>query len=60
MQGIGFTDEVERADVDRIVDAVHKHCAELAPFTVTIGPAHVDPETMANARSTGRTARRRP
>src|SRR4051794_39008380 len=39
MQGIGFTDEVDRADVDRIVDAAHKRCAELEPFAVTIGPA---------------------
>lgn len=46
MQGIGFTDEVALADVDRIVDAARKHCAELEPFTVTIGPAHVDPESI--------------
>jgi 2'-5' RNA ligase len=46
MQGIGFTDEVDRAEVDRIVDAAHKRCAELEPFAVTIGPARVDPETI--------------
>jgi 2'-5' RNA ligase len=46
MQGIGFTDEVDRSDVDRIVDAARKRCAELEPFTVTIGPARVDPETI--------------
>jgi 2'-5' RNA ligase len=46
MQGVGFTDEVSRSDVDRIVSAAQKRCAELEPFTVTIGPAHVDPETI--------------
>lgn len=46
LQGVGFTDEVDRGDVDRIVAAAHKRCADLAPFTVTIGPAHVDPETI--------------
>ncbi len=46
MQGIGFTDEVARAEVDRIVDAARRHCAQLEPFTVTIGPAHVDPESL--------------
>ncbi|KOX21272.1 hypothetical protein ADK67_27840 [Saccharothrix sp. NRRL B-16348] len=46
LQGIGFTDEVLRDDVNRIVEAARKRCAELEPFTVTIGPAHVDPETI--------------
>ena len=46
LQGIGFTDEVDRDDVDRIVFTAQKRCAELDPFTVTIGPAHVDPETI--------------
>jgi 2'-5' RNA ligase len=46
MQGIGFTDEVDRNDVDRIVSAAQKRCAQLEPFTVTIGPAHADPETI--------------
>jgi 2'-5' RNA ligase len=46
LQGIGFTDEVAEADVDDIVSAARTRCAELAPFTVTIGPAHVDPETI--------------
>ncbi|MBP2336580.1 2'-5' RNA ligase [Saccharothrix coeruleofusca] len=46
LQGIGFTDEVDRADVERIARAARKRCAELEPFTVSIGPAHVDPETI--------------
>jgi 2'-5' RNA ligase len=46
LQGVGFTDEINRHDVNRIVDAARTRCAELEPFTVTIGPAHVDPETI--------------
>lgn len=46
LQGLGFTDEVDPGDVDQIVAATRKRCAELEPFTVTIGPAHVDPETI--------------
>jgi hypothetical protein len=30
MQGIGFTDEVDRADVDAIADAARDHCAAIA------------------------------
>lgn len=46
MQGVGFMDEIDRTDVEHIVDAARKRCADLDPFTVTIGPAHVDPETI--------------
>ncbi|OKI15535.1 hypothetical protein A6A25_13905 [Saccharothrix sp. CB00851] len=46
LQGIGFTDEIDRHDVDRIVAAAAKRCSGLEPFTVTIGPAHVDRETV--------------
>lgn len=46
LQGIGFSDEVTRSDVDRIVSATRVRCARLAPPTVTIGPARVDPETV--------------
>ena len=46
LQGIGFTDEVTRTDAERIVTAARARCARLAPFTATIGPAHVDPETV--------------
>ncbi|MFC3964380.1 2'-5' RNA ligase family protein [Nocardia jiangsuensis] len=46
VQGIGFTDVVPRSDVDRIVDATRRNLAELARFTVTIGPPIVDSETI--------------
>lgn len=45
-QGLGFTDEVSRHDVDLIVDAARVHLSKLSQFTVGIGPAHVDPETV--------------
>ncbi|MGQ0718108.1 MAG: 2'-5' RNA ligase family protein [Pseudonocardiales bacterium] len=46
IQGIGFTDEVDRADVDAIADAAQDRCAALAPFMITLGPARVDPEAL--------------
>ncbi|MGH3837948.1 MAG: 2'-5' RNA ligase family protein [Pseudonocardiaceae bacterium] len=46
IQGIGFTDEVDRADVDAIADAARDRSAALAPFTITLGPARVDPEAL--------------
>ncbi|GLZ29382.1 hypothetical protein Lesp02_15720 [Lentzea sp. NBRC 105346] len=46
LQGVGFADEVDRGDLDRIIAAAEKRCSELRPFTVTIGPAHVDPESI--------------
>jgi 2'-5' RNA ligase len=46
MQGIGFTDAVDRGDVDAIVHATRKRCSQLAPFTITLGPARVDPEAL--------------
>ncbi|WP_322767552.1 2'-5' RNA ligase family protein [Frankia sp. Cr1] len=46
MQGIGFTDEVNRTDLDAIISAAQARCAWLAPFDVTIGPADADPEAV--------------
>ncbi|MGH3988259.1 MAG: 2'-5' RNA ligase family protein, partial [Pseudonocardiaceae bacterium] len=46
MQGIGFTDEVDHSDVDAMADAAQDRCAALAPFTVTLGAARVDPEAL--------------
>lgn len=46
MQGVGFTDVVGRADVDAITAAAQQRCAELAPFTITLGPAQVDTEAV--------------
>lgn len=46
MQGIGFTDEVDRTDIDAIVAAARDRCAAVAPFRITLGPARVDPEAL--------------
>jgi 2'-5' RNA ligase len=46
MQGIGFADEVQHADLDRIVAAARARCATLTPFTITLGPAQLDPEAL--------------
>lgn len=46
MQGLGFTDEVSRDDVEQIVHAARVKCAPLAPFTITLGPARVNPEAI--------------
>lgn len=46
MQGIGFTDEVDNADVAAIIKAAQVRCAVLKPFTATIGPPCVDTETI--------------
>jgi 2'-5' RNA ligase len=46
MQGIGFTDEVDRAIVDQVVDAARTRLAKIAPVTITIGPAEIDPEAL--------------
>jgi 2'-5' RNA ligase len=47
MQGVGFTDEVDRSDIERIVAAARARCAQLEPFPVTLGPVWVDPEALA-------------
>lgn len=44
MQGVGFTDTVDGADLDAIVHAAQERCADLTPFTITLGPTRVDPE----------------
>ena len=46
MQGIGFADEVHRADLERIIDATRDRCATLSPFTIILVPAQVDPEAL--------------
>jgi len=46
MQGLGFTDELDRDDVEAIVQAAEQRLIELEPFTVTVGPPRVDPETI--------------
>jgi 2'-5' RNA ligase len=46
IQGVGFVDEVDRPDIDRIIEAARAHCSGLEPFTLRIGPPHVDAETV--------------
>jgi hypothetical protein len=44
MQGLGFTDEIDRSDVDTIVQAVARRLVQFQPFTVTFGPPDINPE----------------
>jgi len=46
MQGIGFTDEVDSADVEAIVQAAQNRCAQLTSFKATFGPPSVDAEAI--------------
>jgi 2'-5' RNA ligase len=44
MQGVGFTDEIDRDEVDAIIQAAARRLVELRPFEVALGPPQVDPE----------------
>lgn len=46
MQGIGFTDEVDRETADRVVELARARLASVPPVDVTIGPAVIDPEAL--------------
>ena len=46
IQGVGFSDEVSKSAVDNITEAARPYCASIEPFTITVGPARVDPETV--------------
>jgi hypothetical protein len=46
MQGVGFVDETDPAEVDRIVATVRRSCAALTPFPLTIGPPVVTAEAI--------------
>jgi 2'-5' RNA ligase len=46
MQGVGFTDRVPLPDLDGIVEAARARVRALPSFTVKLGPAVVDPETI--------------
>jgi len=46
MQGIGFVDEVNEGDVDKMVSAAHDRLSALDPFVITLGPAVVDSEVV--------------
>jgi hypothetical protein len=39
VQAIGFVDEVDAGDLERIVAAVRRRCAALAPVRLTLSPA---------------------
>jgi 2'-5' RNA ligase len=43
MQGLGFSDETDPADLDAIVSAVREQCTTIAPFPLQMGP--VDPDS---------------
>jgi 2'-5' RNA ligase len=45
-QGVGFANEISDQDVEAIVERARHHCADIAPFTVTVGPPRVEPETV--------------
>jgi len=44
VQGIGFADEVDAGDLERVVAAVRRRCAALAPVRLTLGPAALQAE----------------
>jgi 2'-5' RNA ligase len=44
--GVGFVDEVDPADAQRIADAAGPRLAGLAPITIRLGPAVVYPEVV--------------
>jgi 2'-5' RNA ligase len=44
MQGLGFTDEVNAADLDAIVSETRTRCRALSPFTLNLGPVDPDAE----------------
>jgi 2'-5' RNA ligase len=46
MQGIGFVDQVDTADVDAIVARASRRCASLSTMNLRIGRPHVDPESI--------------
>jgi 2'-5' RNA ligase len=43
-QAVGFADEVGAGDAERIVAAVRRRCAALAPLRLTLGPAELQAE----------------
>jgi 2'-5' RNA ligase len=44
MQPLGFLDEVDAGDLERVVAAVGRRCAALAPVRLTLGPAQLQAE----------------
>jgi 2'-5' RNA ligase len=58
MQGIGFVDQTSPDQVDAIVAAAQRRCAELEPIRLTIGAPHVDPESIQIAVQPAESVRR--
>ncbi|MGW4639535.1 2'-5' RNA ligase family protein [Sphaerisporangium sp. NPDC004334] len=46
MQGVGFTDEVDRSDVDQIITAARGRLKAMRPVSFTSGSPIVDPEAI--------------
>lgn len=46
MQGIGFIDEVDQADVDAVVDAARVRLAAVPAFDITLSAPILDPEAV--------------
>jgi 2'-5' RNA ligase len=46
MQGIGFVDQTDHRDVDKIVARAHQRCADLQPITLAVGEPYIDPESI--------------
>lgn len=44
LQGIGFTDEVSRSDIEEIAAIAQARCAQLEPLEVVAGPLDMDAE----------------
>lgn len=58
MQGLGFIDEVDKADVDRIVDDARARCAALPALHLVLGAPQVDPESIQIAVAPSEPVRR--
>jgi len=46
MQGIGFVDQIDTAEVNEIVAHTRRRCASLSPISLRIGRPHLDPESI--------------
>ncbi|WP_129768976.1 2'-5' RNA ligase family protein [Streptomyces sp. L-9-10] len=46
MQGIGFVDEIDQADVDAVVEAARVRLAAVPAFDITLSAPTVDPEAI--------------
>jgi 2'-5' RNA ligase len=46
MLGVGFVDQIDEAEAQRIAESARRRLARLAPITVRIGPAVVDREVV--------------